>query len=80
MAKREYTLPKSTAVPKTMADEARATAKVTNGGFKASEIKSGLKTEASKISSGIKKQSSGVMGKKSKKGWKRPGIRGIKGF
>jgi len=80
MAKRIYTLPETKAVPRTMADEAKAAAKVTNGGFKASEIKSGLAQEATKVAKGVKKQASGVMGKKAKKGWKRPGLRGIKGI
>ena len=68
-----------TKVAKTMAEEARSTAKVTNGGFKASEIQAGLKAEASSINRGVRKQSGGTLGKK-KKGWKRPGIRGIKGL
>ena len=79
MAKRVFTLPETKAVAKTMADEARSTAKVTNGGFKASEIQAGLKAEASTTSRGVKKQSASILGKK-KKGWKRPGLRGIKGL
>ena len=78
---RAYTLPETSAVPKTMAEEAKAAAKVTGGGFKASEIKAGLAQEASKVSKSVKKQASaGVLGKKAKQGWKRPGIRGIKGI
>ena len=79
MAKRVYTLPETKAVAKTMADEAKATAKVTNGGFNAKDIQGGLKAEASAANRGVRKQSTGVLGKK-KKGWKRPGMRGLKGL
>ena len=44
--KRIYTLPETSAVPKTLADEAKTVSRATGGGFKAGEIQSGLKQEA----------------------------------
>ena len=80
MAKKKiYTLPETKDVAKTLKQEGAATAKVTNGGFKAGAIKVGLKAEASAASKAVTRQSAPVLGKK-KKGWKRPGLRGIKGI
>ena len=79
---RAYTLPETSAVPKTMADEAKAISKATGGGVKSSagDIKSGLAQEAKAVAKSVGRQAAGVLGKKGKKNWKRPGIRGIKGF
>lgn len=81
MAKKKvYTLPESKAVAKTLKEESQATAKVTNGGFQAGKIQVGLKAEATSATKAVRGQSAAVLGKKKKGGWKRPGIRGIKGI
>ena len=79
VTKKIYTLPETKAVAKTLKEEASATSKVTNGGFKAGSIKVGLKAEASSAAKAVGRQTAPVLGKK-KKGWKRPGLRGIKGI
>ena len=77
--KRIYTLPETSAVPKTLADEAKTVSRATGGCFKAGEIQSGLKQEAKAANKAVRRQSPGLKGKR-KRNWKRPGLRGIKGI
>ena len=79
--KKIYTLPQTKLVAKTLEEEAASTAKVTNGGSKAGNIQVGLKAEAAAASKAVTRQAAPVLGKKKKRGgWKRPGLRGIKGI